>query len=238
MQRDLHRDKRQKVPVPIVSLVGYTNAGKSTLMNCLTDAGVLVEDKLFATLDPAVRRIRLPSGRHCLIADTVGFVHKLPHQLIEAFKATFREIDNASLLLHVIDTPEVRVAEQVETVDTVLQELGLSEKRTLRVFNKMDLMPQVPKWLQEKNSWIAISAAKEEGIEFLLDKIDAILASDLKRVTFFFPYRETRSLAELFAVGRVLKRQNVQEGIKVVAEVGDKFLGKYASYILDPAPST
>lgn len=231
LQRDLHRKKRQRVPIPMVSLVGYTNAGKSTLMNQLTGAGVFVEDKLFATLDPTVRQVRLPSGRLFLLADTVGFVRKLPHQLIEAFKATFREIDSASLLLHIIDSSQANVEEHVATVESVLQELGLSDKWVLRVFNKMDLRSYVPTWLKEGAPSVSISAKEREGLDQLLQNIDDFLAKTLSKVTLLLPYDDGGSLTEIYRACRVLEKRDVDEGIQVVAEMDSKFIGKYAQYI-------
>lgn len=231
MQRDIHREKRERVPIPIVSLVGYTNAGKSTLMNTLTHAGVLVEDKLFATLDPTVRRLKLPSGRQCLLTDTVGFVRKLPHPLVEAFKATFREIDSAELLLHVIDTPQPHVAAQVETVDQVLAELGLAHKVILRVFNKMDLKPTIPVCLTAGHAARAISAQTGLGLPELLSWIDEQLARDYQRVRLHFPYHKGGAIAQLFRACRVLAEHHDAQGTTLIAELDTKFIGKYASFI-------
>jgi GTP-binding protein HflX len=139
--RGLHRAGRHAVPYPIVSLVGYTNSGKSTLMNALTDAGVLVANQLFATLDPTVRVLRLPEGGEALLVDTVGFIHKLPHGFVDAFKSTLEEVQNANLLLHVIDGSDPHAAEQVTVVDQVLGELGAADLPRLTVFNKADLPP-------------------------------------------------------------------------------------------------
>src|SRR5262245_45430969 len=134
--RALHRRERASVPFPTVALVGYTNAGKSTLMNALTHAGVLVEDRLFATLDPTVRRVRLPMGLTVLFADTVGFIYKLPHQLVEAFKSTLEEVRSADLLLHVLDVSRPHWAEQAQVVETVLAEIGAGDRPVVRVLNK------------------------------------------------------------------------------------------------------
>ena len=139
--RGLHRHERASVPFPTVALVGYTNSGKSTLMNRLTQAGVLVEDRLFATLDPTVRRLRLPEGLTVLLADTVGFIHKLPHQLVDAFKSTLEEVRAADLLLHVIDVAQSTWPEQVRVVEGVLESIGAGDRAVIRVFNKADLLP-------------------------------------------------------------------------------------------------
>src|SRR5262245_21320923 len=138
--RGLHREERAGTPVTTVALVGYTNSGKSTLMNTLTRAGVLVEDRLFATLDPTVRRLRLPEGLTVLLADTVGFIHKLPHQLVEAFKSTLEEVRTADLLVHVVDAAQATWEEQARVVDEVLAEIGAGDRPVVRALNKVDLL--------------------------------------------------------------------------------------------------
>src|SRR5262249_29968273 len=138
--RRLQRAERHAVPTPTVALVGYTNAGKSTLMNALTRAGVLVEDRLFATLDPTVRRLRLPQGLTVLLGDTVGFIHKLPHQLVEAFKSTLEQVRTADLLIHVVDVSHPTWPEQVQVTETVLAEIGAGEVPVVTVLNKADLL--------------------------------------------------------------------------------------------------
>ncbi len=230
-QRDQQRKRREKVPMPLISLVGYTNAGKSSLMNQLTEAGVLVEDALFATLDPTVRKVRLPSGRHFLLADTVGFVSKLPHQLIEAFRATLREIGGASLLLHVIDTPQPQLVAQVKVVEQVLDELGFAQKPLMRVFNKMDLAPEVPTELCQDYPYVKVSAHSGSGIEELLEKIDSFLSADARKVVLTLPYEAGNVLNEIYRSCRVLEQEEHDGGIRVIAELGPKFLGKFAEYI-------
>lgn len=169
--RELHRKKRQEARIPVVALVGYTNAGKSTLMNYLTHAAVFVENKLFATLDPTIRRFRLPSGREALLADTVGFVRKLPHQLVEAFHATFEEVAAADLLVHVIDGSHEEALAQSHTVDEVLQLLHLEMKTRLQVVNKSDRIIPSDAFLMATHS-IPISALTGDGIPNLLKAIE------------------------------------------------------------------
>src|SRR6266851_3993310 len=142
--RGLHRHERSTVPFPTLALVGYTNSGKSTLMNTLTRAGVLVEDRLFATLDPTIRKLRLPEGLTVLLADTVGFIHKLPHQLVEAFKGTLEEVRAADLLIHVVDVAHPAWAEQVRVVEDVLGEIGAGERPVVLALNKVDLLGGQP----------------------------------------------------------------------------------------------
>ena len=190
-QRALHRRRRAKQGVPVISLVGYTNAGKSTLMHALSGADVLVEDKLFATLDPVTRRIRLPSGNVVLLTDTVGFIQKLPAQLVAAFRATLEELGEATLLLHVVDVRHADALQQAETVEATLAELKLAEKPLLTVLNKADLLahgngasldevledetvrPLLEPWGADA---LVISAAEGWGMEELRRRLEAALA--------------------------------------------------------------
>src|SRR3989454_6647211 len=182
-QRALHRRQRAKQGIPVVSLVGYTNAGKSTLMRALSGADVLVQDRLFATLDPVTRRIRLPLGGFALLTDTVGFIQKLPTQLVAAFRATLEELEEATLLLHVVDITHRDAEEQAQTVEETLVKLGLAERPRLTVLNKVDLLED-GRWKMEDEArasmWardgIAISAAKGWGLDELRAGIEAALA--------------------------------------------------------------
>jgi GTP-binding protein HflX len=181
-QRGLHRKQRAKQGVPVVSLVGYTNAGKSTLMRALSGADVLVQDQLFATLDPVTRRIRLPSGGPALLTDTVGFIQKLPTQLVAAFRATLEELEEAALLLHVVDITHPDAEQQARTVEETLAELGLAERPLLTVLNKVDRLDRdeeqavtsaMPVWA---HGGIPVSAAKKWGLDELLKAIEMTLA--------------------------------------------------------------
>ncbi len=185
-QRALHRRQRARQGVPVVSLVGYTNAGKSTLMHALSGADVLIEDRLFATLDPVTRRIRLPSGAQALLTDTVGFIQKLPAQLVAAFRATLEELEEAALLLHVIDITHPDAEQQAQTVEQTLAELGLAGRPGLKVLNKTDVLgmnseqwtanrgrPALPLWAPDG---LLASAAKGWGLEEVRRRIEAALA--------------------------------------------------------------
>ena len=188
-QRSLYRSRRAKAGVPIVALVGYTNAGKSTLMRALTHADVLVEDQLFATLDPITRRVHLPSGRTVLLSDTVGFIQKLPTQLVAAFQATLEELKEADLLLHVLDITHPDAAQQSETVDATLAELGLSERPRVVALNKVDLLARDGQRIEsiaelaeydvslaaQQPDAVLLSAARGWGLEDLLARIDDVL---------------------------------------------------------------
>ncbi len=226
--RILHRQNRNEIPLPTVSLIGYTNAGKSTLMNRLTQAGVLVEDKLFATLDPTVRRLKLPSGREVLLADTVGFVRKLPHQLVESFQATFEEIAHSDLLLHLIDVTCEDWSDRIQTVEKVLQELRLNHQPTLRIFNKID--SGTPPSVESRPENGAISALTGEGIRDLLVKIDQKLAEDFRVVTLRIPHQAGSELAQLYKTSRVLERKDQKSGVWVKAQVSEKFFNKFKKF--------
>ena len=180
-QRGLHRKQRAKQGVSVVSLVGYTNAGKSTLMRALSGADVLIQDQLFATLDPVTRRIRLPSGGPALLTDTVGFIQKLPTQLVAAFRATLEELEEAALLLHVVDITHPDAEQQARTVEQTLDELGLGERPLLTVLNKVDRLDRdeehavtsaMPIWA---HGGIPVSAAKKWGLDELLKAIEMTL---------------------------------------------------------------
>ena len=181
-QRGLHRKQRAKQGVPVVSLVGYTNAGKSTLMRALSGADVLVQDQLFATLDPVTRRIRLPSGGPALLTDTVGFIQKLPTQLVAAFRATLEELEEASLLLHVVDITHPDAEQQARTVEDTIAELGLADRPRITVLNKIDriagdedaaISSAIPAWA---HGGIPVSAARKWGLDELRVEIEATLA--------------------------------------------------------------
>ena len=200
--RSLHRDTRAAIPFPTVALVGYTNAGKSTLMNALTRAGVLVEDKLFATLDPTVRRLRLPSGQPVLLADTVGFIHKLPHQLVEAFKGTLEQVRTADLLLHVIDVSHPSWPEHARVVDGVLTEIGADQQPCLRVFNKLDLVAEADTLPRESGA-LRIAARTGEGLDALLHGVEAQFTEQLERVQCVLPATRGDLVAWLRRSGRI-----------------------------------
>ncbi|HYA35934.1 MAG TPA: GTPase HflX, partial [Candidatus Binataceae bacterium] len=168
--RSIQRRRRLEVPFPTVALVGYTNSGKSTLMNRLTNAGVEAADRPFSTLDPTIRRLRLPGKMDVMLVDTVGFIHRLPHMLIEAFKATLEEVRTASMLLHVVDASSELAPERMKVVDRVLEEIGASAVPRLLVMNKIDQIPDGAPWLWDRDA-IAISALTGKGVEPLLEEI-------------------------------------------------------------------
>src|SRR5580658_7857447 len=195
--RRQQRGRREAVPVPTVALVGYTNAGKSTLFNALTGAEVLASERMFATLDPKLRQLTLPSRRKVLLSDTVGFIRKLPHSLVTSFRATLEEVERAELLLHVRDAASPLLEEQRLEVEAVLQELGAQDKPTLQVFNKIDLLADGAATPMPTGA-IPVSSLKEEGLDGLLQAIDAALVADpLMEAHFSIPQSEGRVLAAL-----------------------------------------
>ncbi len=220
--RAVQRHGRQRHQWPVAAVVGYTNAGKSTLLNRLTGAGVLAEDKLFATLDPTTRSVTLPNKQRVLLTDTVGFLRKLPHTLIESFKATLEEVHEANLLIHVVDLSHPRVDEQMEAVDSVIKELDAHGKQTLIVFNKIDNLrdPDLrDAYLHRFSGSVAISARTGEGMAGLVKGLEGALTSWRLRSSFSIPAHECALLAEIHRVGHVLELRYEGDMAMVVAHV-------------------
>jgi len=226
-RRALQRASRSDVPYPIVALVGYTNAGKSTLFNALSSADVLVSSRMFATLDPTIRAIRLPSNRRVLVSDTVGFIRDLPKGLLTAFRATLEEVQEAALILHVSDVSNPHHDELDEEVDKILQELGVADRPKLRVLNKMDLLaPQQRASLEgtatrvRENGPVLVSAMTGQAMDDLLGRIDAELPVDpMVSLSLRLPLAEGRTLALIHALGRVLHSAVEDSHMTMDAEV-------------------
>ena len=189
--------------------MGYTNAGKSTLLNALTGAEVLAEDMLFATLDPTTRRLRLPSNQNVLLSDTVGFIRKLPHGLVEAFKATLEEVVEADLLIHVVDTSHPNAAQQMDAVNAVLSEIGAQEKPTLMVFNKTDkagCTELAAMYCQQFPKAVAVSARKKIGFDTLYAELGAMLKPIRDFVEIRIPHHEQKAMSRLHSVAQVVEQ--------------------------------
>ena len=218
--RAVQRTGRKRNQWPLGSLVGYTNAGKSTLFNAITGASTLSEDKLFATLDPTTRRLRLPTNQNVLLSDTVGFIRKLPHDLVDAFKATLEEVIEADLLLHVVDISSPQAEEQIEAVNVVLDELGVADKPMLMVFNKIDRVtaPGLAKRFtsQYPNS-IVVSAKTGEGFEAFMAELGKQLRPVRDLLVLSVPHSQSEVIARLHEVGQVLERD--YNGTKAVLKV-------------------
>jgi len=225
--RDLHRKARRKVPYPIVALVGYTNAGKSTLFNSLTSATVLAKDQLFATLDPTMRSLELPSGRRIILSDTVGFVSDLPHELVAAFRATLEEVLEADIIIHVRDIAHPDSESQRSDVETVLRELGIGEKvdrGLVEAHNKIDLLdPERRLEIQNQASRtthvVAVSAVTGEGLAELLAHIDETLSAERQTVEIELPHTDGASLAWLYRHGEVLSREDGEDNVKLTVRL-------------------
>ena len=238
--RRQQRQRREAVPVPVVALVGYTNAGKSTLFNALTEAGVLESARMFATLDPKLRQIRLPSRRKILLSDTVGFIADLPPNLVSSFRATLEEVERAELLLHVQDAASPTRAEQRVEVLKVLQELDVETTPILDVLNKIDLLPEAAAWPREERA-VAVSGLKSLGLDQLLQAIDGLLTRDpLLEVEMRVPQSDGRALAAIEA-GATLESKRFEGNLAYLRAIGPtSLLRRYRRYFLrdEASPAT
>lgn len=232
--RAQQRKRRESVPVATVALVGYTNAGKSTLFNALTQAAVLESPRMFATLDPTLRAVTLPSRRRVLLSDTVGFIRNLPHTLVSAFRATLEEVQRAALILHVSDASSPLSAEQDVQVERVLKELEVEGKPRLRVRNKIDLLPATRRdGLRDDAGTVHISAAKGIGMTTLLEGIDQLLAEDpLSRVRLQVPQKEGKMLALLEARARIYSRAYRDGAVELEAEAPESVVRRVREFIV------
>lgn len=225
--REVARQQRSKSKIPVVSIVGYTNAGKSTLLNTLTKAGVLEEDKLFATLDPTTRNLSLASGQEILLTDTVGFINKLPHHLIEAFKSTLEESKYADIILHVVDASNPQMDKQMHIVYETLRELEVGDKTIITLFNKQDKITESLLLRDFKaDKTLSISAKTGLGLEELLSMIEEILREQKVYLEKVFPYDEAGKIQLIRKNGQLLKEEYVADGIYVEAYIPKELHGK------------
>ena len=233
--RGVQRQGRKRHQWPVAAVVGYTNAGKSTLLNLMTGADVLAVDKLFATLDPTTRSFTLPNKQRVLLTDTVGFLRNLPHTLIESFKATLEEVSEADLLIHVVDLSHPRVDEQMIAVDSVIKELNAFGKQTLIVFNKIDLLenPDLPStYCRRFPGSVAISAKTGHGIDQFVDALQSALSAWRLRSHFRVPLSESNLIAEIHRVGHVLELRYENEYAVITAHVPPHLEQKLMSFIV------
>lgn len=234
--RNLHRAGRAKASVPTVSLVGYTNAGKSTLLNVLTNSDIYAKDQLFATLDPTTRQLDLPDKQQAILTDTVGFIQRLPHQLVAAFQSTLEEVVESDVLLHVIDVSHELYKEQSNAVYKVLEQIGAKDKTIITVYNKIDKLPEdsaLSERLAKEENSICISAKKNLN----LDKLLALIAENLKlqsiEADFFIPYSDTAVVSKLHAAGTVLEQEYLAEGTRLKVRIDASQAGDFEKYLVN-----
>lgn len=227
-QRGIRSETRRSGRTPLCALVGYTNAGKSTLLNSLTDAGVLAEDKLFATLDPVVRQIELPGGTNVILSDTVGFINKLPHELINAFRSTLEEVTRADIILHVIDVSSDHHDAQMRVVEEVLAELDAGSVPRIDVFNKCDLLPEFPEQRNDtgERRRAFISAKEKTGLESLLAAVEELINSRKTEIDTVIPYSKYEAVSFIYKTGTVIEEEHTPEGTRIRAYLEEADLGQ------------
>lgn len=233
--RQRYRRRRKRAAIPVVAIVGYTNAGKSTLLNALSGSHVLVEDKLFATLDPTTRRVQLPGGEVALFTDTVGFIQKLPTQLVAAFRATLEEVNEADLLLHIIDITHPNVLEQSRVVEDTLRELGAMDRPVVTTLNKIDLLSD-PDSIRRKaapfQNSLAISAKEGMGLDELLTRIEAVLVQRLVFIKALIPYRAGELVSLFHRRGVVEREEHNRKGTLLAGRVPGRFIKTFRPYLI------
>jgi GTP-binding protein HflX len=230
-----YRRRRRKAAMPVVAIVGYTNAGKSTLLNAISDADVLVEDKLFATLDPTTRRVTLPEGREALFTDTVGFIQKLPTTLVAAFRATLEEVTEADLLLHVVDITHPNALEQSRAVGETLADIEATDKPLVVALNKIDKLEnpsRIQEMVSEFPNSLAISARERLGLTELLSRVETVLNQELVYVTVCIPYRESGLVSLFHRQGIVERKEHSKEGTILAGRLPTRYLETFRRYLV------
>ncbi len=236
-RRGRHRAKRQQTELRVVAIVGYTNAGKSTLLNALSGADVLEADMLFATLDPTTRRVQMPGGRDVLFTDTVGFIQKLPTQIVAAFRATLEEIEDADVLLHVVDATHPHVVAQIEAVEDTLAELEVDHLPMVVALNKVDLLPEGAdprQTLELFDPAVLVSARKGLGLDDLMVAVEAAMVQYLQPLHVMLPYKRGDLLAMLYERGQVDGETHLAEGVEVYGRLPGRLLPYFAQYVIKP----
>jgi GTP-binding protein HflX len=238
-RRQVQRKGRERSGLSAVTIVGYTNAGKSTLLNALTASGVLVQDRLFATLDPTTRRLSLPGGEPVLLTDTVGFVRRLPHGLIEAFKSTLEVASEADYLIHVVDASDVDPRGQIDAVHEVLGEIAAERVPELLVFNKADMAPEAAKELVEDHPGsVAVSAVTGEGIDILLRTLSDRMRALSRVIELFIPYENGEAMAMVHREGEVVSTAHEETGARIRARLADASVGRLRDYVVPENPKS
>lgn len=228
-----HRKQRARNAIPVFALVGYTNAGKSSLLNRLTDAGALAANQLFATLDPLTERLVLPSRQAVLVSDTVGFIRRLPHSLVDAFRATLEEVAQADVLLHVADAADPEIEVKLATVREVLAQIGAGESPAILVLNKADLLSErsLDGLRENERAVVAVSARTGEGVPELLAAMDATIDDRLRRVSMRVPYGEGKALADILAHGEIVARRDLDDGVELDVRLTRSLAGRYRQFV-------
>ena len=233
--RDLQRSRREKDNVVVAALVGYTNAGKSTILNYFTESDVLAENMLFATLDPTMRKLSLPDGRNAVIVDTVGFIRKLPHHLIEAFKSTLDEAVLADVLIHVIDSSNPEMHTQMKVVDELIENLGCRAKRIIAVFNKCDVAPPLsPRPEGNYTDFVSVSAKSGEGMDELIEILHDALPGKKKQIDVLIPYSDSKTAAQLHDGEVILAESYEADGTKITLMADESLYARLREYIINP----
>ncbi|MDX1779455.1 MAG: GTPase HflX, partial [Thermodesulfobacteriota bacterium] len=228
--RKLHRLNRKSLSSSTVSLIGYTNAGKSTLLNRLSRTRVKAEDRLFSTLDPKIGKVHLPNNQEVFISDTVGFIEKLPHQLIAAFKATFEEVKASDILLHLIDISNPQFEAHIRAVNRVLAESNVSPTHIIHVLNKIDRVshkPMIRSWVKKLENGVAVSAITGEGIDDLLLKLSAVVSDTLRKVKLTIPFQDGEIISTILNKGNIITKKYSATGIVIEAEISKALVDEF-----------
>jgi len=233
VMREVQRKRRTRVPVPTAAVVGYTNAGKSSLINAVANVGLLAQDKLFATLDPTTRKLLLPNGSSVLLTDTVGFVRKLPHRFVEAFKATLEEAVVSEFLMHVVDCSNPDADEHMKTTFKVLGELGADDKKIITVMNKIDAVLDDAVVFDLKQKYpdaVWVSARTGAGLDALLLKIEDMISNSSKPMKLLIPHSDYKAVAELHKAGAIRSQRETGEGVEIFARIPTRLVSSFSKW--------